>query len=383
MLKQSKLWQLAVAFIPALLVLLWVAWFKNPVQAQSGLIVVDKQLGRASHVVYVGEYLTFTIRIHNDTPFTITLLPLQDQYNAGVLAYQDANVVPDQPLVAGQLTWSDLTTQLGNFPPGREETLIVGFIAEHPQTAVVNQAWVDAAVGENGEVVGGGNSEDDAEAIGGSAPLDKAMLPGLSPQVGDLITFTITLTNTGYITMTRALLVDTYNSTMMAFSHAVPMPDIINVTTGVLTWTNVAAQFGGIPGNSTVHITTMFTATKAVTATLANHAEIVAAGDWYSNAMAGGADDVPITIIERPAGPTPTPAPPLTQVTPTPARVVTATPAPVATATPMPTWTPMTTPTPIIPLLPQSGPQGSPGVGWLLGALLLVVLLPAKIWRRP
>ena len=48
-------------------------------RAQTGDdIYVDKQLGRADPVVHVGEYLTFTILIRNDTLFTITTLPLAD-----------------------------------------------------------------------------------------------------------------------------------------------------------------------------------------------------------------------------------------------------------------------------------------------------------------
>ena len=44
-----------------------------------GDIYVDKQLGRPSPVVYVGEYLTFTIFIRNDSPFTVTTLPLSTE----------------------------------------------------------------------------------------------------------------------------------------------------------------------------------------------------------------------------------------------------------------------------------------------------------------
>jgi hypothetical protein len=43
-----------------------------------GDIYVDKRLGRADPIVHVGEYLTFTILIRNDTAFTVTTLPLSD-----------------------------------------------------------------------------------------------------------------------------------------------------------------------------------------------------------------------------------------------------------------------------------------------------------------
>ena len=360
----KRVWKLGLAGIPALIMLLWAGWVATPasVQAQSGSILVDKQLGRSNPVVYVGEYLTFTIHIRNDTSFTIVTLPLDDQYNAAVLRYKDASIAADVVNeAAGLVTWLDLTTSLGDFPPGREVTLIVGFIAEHPQPAVVNEAEVRAAVLENGDIIDGGHGHGNADAIGGSAPIEKSMLEGLTPQVGDLITFTIVLTNTGYITMTRATLVDTYDPTMMSFYYAAPPPDIVDAVTGVLTWTNIAAQVGGIPGRSTLTIITVFTATSA-SATLVNHAQIVAAGDWYDNDMEGGADDVPIIIIDRPTTPTPeTPAP---------------TARPQATPTPAPTLTV----TPIIPLLPETGPDRVLpwGGGVLLGGLLLLAMLAVQ-----
>ena len=261
---------------------------------------------------------------------------------------------------AGRIDWNDLTTFFGDVAPGQDLTLVVGFIAEHPETAVVNAAEVHDAINENGDVLGGGDTSGGADAVGGSAPVSKTLATGVVPQVGELITFNIVITNTGYVTLTRATLVDTYDPNLLAFYYANPYPDQMDVAAGVLTWTNVVAVIGGLPPRSAMTVTTVFTALSA--AATANHAQIVGAGDWYDNDVDGGGDDVPITIIDRPV-PTPT-------ATPRP----TSPPPPLSTPTPVPTAAP--TPTPDIPpsiaLLPLTGYRAVflGGGGWF-GLVLL------------
>ena len=309
-------------------------------RAQGDGIYVDKQLGRAVHVVYVGEYLTFTIFIRNDTTFTVTTLPLSDTYNANVLGFADATPWPDGiDEGAGRLDWSDLTTTFGDLAPGQSILVVVGFIAEHPQVAVINAAEAHDALGTGGALSNTLSVAGNMESVGGSSPVDKELLAGLTPQVGQPLTFTITITNDSFTTMTVAPLVDTYNPAWMAFSYADPPPDVVDTANGVLTWLDLTEQLGDVPAHGTLSVTTVFTALIAAD-NVTNHAEVAGATDWYSNDLDGGADNVPITII---AGPTPTPAPIPTQ---RPA------PAPAPTATPVPT------PTEVVPLLPATGQKG-------------------------
>lgn len=325
-----------------------------------GDIYVDKQLGRADPVVHVGEYLTFTILIRNDTPFTITALPLADTYNSAVLGYADAVPAPSTiDESAGQLDWADLTGFFGDIEPGREILVVVGFIAEHPETAVVNAAEVHDALGAGGALSGTTSIDDGTDAVGGSSPVDKELLAGLIPQVGQPLTFTVVITNDGFTTMTVVPLVDTYNPAWLAFSAAVPPPDLVDAANGVLTWTDLTVWTGDVPPHASISVTTVFTALAATEDSM-NRAEVVGASDWYGNDMGGGADEVPITII----GPTPIPAP-----TATPRPKPKDTPAPAATPTPV---APTPTPTPVAPLLPETGnARGDTGPG--LAAVLLVL----------
>jgi len=318
------------------------------VRAQpSGEIYVDKQLGRANPVVHVGEYLTFTVLIRNDTVFTVTTLPLSDTYNTAVLGFVDAVPPPDTvDEEAGRIDWGDLTTSFGDLAPGQAIVLVVGFVAEHPQTAVVNAAEVHDVLGGAGALSGTQSIISDLESVGGSSPVDKEMLAGLVPQAGLPLTFTILITNDGFTTITVVPLVDTYNPAWLTFSYAVPPPDQVDVVNGVLTWLDITTWTGDIPAHGTVSVTTVFTALAAVDNTT-NSAEVSGASDWYGNDMAGGADSVPITIIGAPSTPTATPVP---TASPTPV------PATKKPGGPAPTPTPVATPIPAsIPLLPKTG----------------------------
>ena len=304
-----------------------------------GEVYVLKQLGRPSPVVYVGEYLTFTILVRNDTAFTITTLPLADTYNSAVLAYADAVPPPDSlDEGAGRLDWTDLTTFFGDQPPGGQIVVVVGFIAEHPQAAVVNAAEVHDALGESGALSGTTSTASDTESVGGSSPVHKELLAGLSPQVGQPLTFTVVITNDGFTTMTVAPLVDTYNPAWLAFSYAVPPPDLVDTAGGVLAWKDLTSWTGDVPAHGTISVTTVFTALAATEGAL-NRAEVTGSVDWYGNDLGGGADEVPITIIDRPA-PTPIPQPK---------------PKPQPTATPAPQPTPVPVSISVTPLLPETG----------------------------
>jgi hypothetical protein len=275
-------------------------WLSNPrTAAQGGAVIsVNKRLGRSDPTVFVGQYLTFTIDVVNNASFTVTKLPLTDVYNAGVLGFADAVPPPDSiDASAGQLDWSDLTEIFGDLAPGQSVRVVVGFIAEHPQPAIVNHAEVHDAEGTGGDLDGGDSEDDTGESIGGSSPVDKQLAPGLLPQRGLPLTFTVLITNDGYTTMTVAPLVDVYEPTYITFSYAVPPPDSLDTARGILTWTDVTAWTGDVPPHGVISVTIVFTALKTVTQTV-NQAEVAHARDWYSNDLAGGSDLVPIEIIE-------------------------------------------------------------------------------------
>ncbi len=360
---------LALAGACIALVFVWLAQRPATSYAQEGDIYVDKQLGRASNVIYIGEYITFTIYIRNDSAFTITVLPLTDDYNQAVLAYVDASIAPNVlDETEGRIDWNDLTESVGDLPPGQAITVVVGFIAEHPSPSVVNAAEVHDAINLNGDVVGGDDNSDEGESVGGSAPVTKTLVE----QTGVLVTFTVEVWNHGYTTMTMTLLEDTYDPTALAFFSADPPPDEWDLNVGLLRWPDLTLHTGDIPPFGVVTVTTVFTTIGNIGAGTANEARIVAAGDWYGNDVAGGADQIPIVIIDRPGGPTPTPVPPPTAPSQPPQQPQPTPTLEIATATPVP----------VLPLLPETGTGNVLGGLLMFGGLGLLLVGCALIRRK-
>lgn len=337
------------------------------VQAQTDDIIVDKQLQRADPIVRVGELLTFTIRIENQSAFTVTTLPLSDTFNAAVLGFANAIPAPDTVnTTTGRLDWANLTTFFGDLAPGQVVTVVTEFIAEHPATAIVNQAEVHDAQWEDGDLNGGGDTDNTGEAIGGSLPLEKRINEGITPTAGLPLTFTISITNDSAVTTTVLPLTENYDPTIIQFSSAVPPPDFVDEMTGILTWTDLTSYYGDFPAFGNISVTVVFTALVSTLDSI-NEASISGAVDWYDNDLAGGADQVPITIVDQPA-PTATPAPNPTN-TPQPAPAPTSMPTPTATATAVPaaafpeTGIPPTSVTPVTAVL-----------------ALMAAILPTAVW---
>ena len=290
------------------LLVLLASWFATtPLQAQGVAISVDKRLGRPNPVVGVGEYLTFTIDIVNNSAFTVTTLPLTDQFNNSVLAYVDTSVPPSSvDTAAGTIEWDDLTDFFGDLPPGQMVTVIVGFIAEHPSPTVVNYAVVHDALGDQGSLPGGNDDSNEGESIGGAAPVDKQLVGGVIPEVGLPLTFTIAITNDGFTTMTVVALLEDYDPDFLQFSYAVPPPDSIDEVSGELNWSDLTTALGDLGPHQAFSLTAVFTALAPIELT-SNAASVYDAQDWYENDMAGGADLVPITIIDQAQQQTATP----------------------------------------------------------------------------
>jgi len=363
------------------LLILLASWFAIvPTQAQDIAITVNKQLGRTNPVVGVGEYLTFTIDITNQSAFTVTTLPLSDQFNNAVLAYVDASVDPSSiDATAGEIEWDDLTTTFGDLPPGEMVTVIVGFIAEHPAPSVVNYAEVHDALGDQGSLPGGNDDSGEGEAIGGSAPVDKRLVGDVIPEIGMPLTFTISITNDGFTTMTVVPLLEDYDPGLLQFSFAEPPPDTVDEVSGELNWSDLTVPLGDIGPHQAILITAVFTALADIDVTN-NIASVYAAQDWYENDVAGGSDLVPITIIGGAQQQTPTPTIQATatiQATSTPSsgggEQATATPQTAVTATAIDTRETAVQ-------MPETGIPPTPSHWPTLLLMGIVALLPLTGW---
>lgn len=104
-----------------------------------------------------------------------------------------------------------------------------------------------------------------SRAQSGSVTLRKA-LNRASPvvRVGEVLSFTITLTNDAGFTLTNVTLVDEYNESVLGFASGSPPPDLVDTANGILTWSNVAAP--PLPPGTVLTFTVFFTAEHPQTA---------------------------------------------------------------------------------------------------------------------
>ena len=317
-----------------------------------GPITLDKILNRPSNVVRVGELLSFTISLENNSAFTLTHVTLVDEYDQDVLRFAWADPAHDllDP-ATGVITWTNVATP--PIPPGQSLLFTVYFTAEHPRETVVNAARAQDIVDSNGSVSVTASTSRTQESIGGAAPVFKSLYPpGAVATQGLPLTFTHVITNDGAAVMTVLPLTDTFDSNFLAFWYAVPTPT--TVLTGTLAWSDLTIYFGDLAPFESVIVTTVFTATTQVIDTV-NEAHTEGALDVYDNDLTVGAAQVPITIIGDSPTATPTStAQPTRAPTQTPTRRA-STPAPAQPTATSVLATATTISTPATVLMPQTG----------------------------
>ncbi len=386
---------IAGAVLAVTLMSLWQVRQMSQAQDPPPDIAITKTLNRAGNVVRVGDVLEFTIVVTNQSAFTLTNVTLVDTFDETILAFQEAT--PVVTAASNTVTWGNVATMLNpvGMLPGDTVVVTISFRAMRPRTAIVNRVEGRDIIREGSQSGTGSNNETNNEGvIPANAPVYKSISPpGSLPQAGLPVTFTQLITNDSGAFLIYLPLTDTYEAAFLQFNYALPMPDVITPP-GTLVWTNLAslAYFGPITPDTTLAITTVFTATTQVVNTT-NRASTQGALDEFDNEAAGGVAEVPITIIEDTPTPTVTPAPtrgannndnndddddnnddndtsPATPVAPAP---VTATPAPVI-ATPTPTATSTATPTTGPIYLPETGSRNfADPLGVIAGLALLAL----------
>ncbi|MBC7235151.1 MAG: hypothetical protein H5T69_04875 [Chloroflexi bacterium] len=78
----------------------------------------------------MGDEVSFHLVIRNTGDSTLTVIPFADHYTVGCLEFIAAVPPPDEHDPAlGALRWLDITTTLGDLPPGHEHVIIARFRA--------------------------------------------------------------------------------------------------------------------------------------------------------------------------------------------------------------------------------------------------------------
>ena len=203
-------------------------------------------------VTGTGDVLQYSIAITNTGCATLNTLNITDVYD-NVFTFQSSVPPADVVGPGNVLGWNTL----GPLAPGASQIITVNLQATMPvgtNSAVVNSVCVDAQATNGTPTV----NDCDTVLLDPGLELTKMLIvpSNRAAQVGEQLTFEITLTNTGDIDIVSLPLVDTYDPSFITFSNAVPAPDV--VAPGMLSWTNV----GPLPVGSAVTVTVSYTATS-------------------------------------------------------------------------------------------------------------------------
>lgn len=195
---------------------------------------------------------------------------------------------------------------------------------------------------------------------------------------GQVVTFNLTITNTGSTTITTLPLEEAYNSSHLTFLNAVPAPDV--TSNGVLTWNDLVAVSGPLQPGASVSLTLSYTVNQLPAGV--NETTLTAT---VKNALRQNSP-VPLTCSNEAellfaGAPSPTDEPPPPgdndnndngNSNDNNSKPPTSTPTPIPVA-----GIPATPAAPTFPVafLPETGLRGTGMAGWAItGGLILLVL---------
>jgi hypothetical protein len=245
-----------------------------------------EKLLQGSDEVQVGQYLTFTIRIENTGSITVTELPVIDEYEPSILEPQLGRISPaPDSHTTGVIRWNDLTDSLGDMGPGQVFEIEAVFRALRIDDEVINQARVEAAVGQNGE--GGGDSQDDAKGKvkGGNVIVLKELKEDFIRLDQPIISFTLTLRNDGYTDIVTLPFEDKYLPNVIQFIGSSIAPDEHLPEIGKLRWNNLLASFGisRLAPQQEISIDTSYLVIGDIEDAVVNSADAVDVADEFGN----------------------------------------------------------------------------------------------------
>jgi uncharacterized repeat protein (TIGR01451 family) len=213
---------------------------------------------------------------------------------------------------------------------------------------------------------------------------------------GQVITFDLTITNTGNVTITTLPLRDTYDGNYLTFRSASVTPD--SVVPGEIRWNDLTLALNDLPPTTTVQVSLSFDVVDTIPSDVISTTNVALAEgvqDSAGRTQAIMCGDASVSFAVPTSTNTPTPT---STSTPTPTSTSTptshtstptsrtATPT-SRTATPTPTTaisTPTATPTPPVLFLPETGVGYSSSVPWWPLVLLpgLGLLVGWAVYRQ-
>jgi uncharacterized repeat protein (TIGR01451 family)/fimbrial isopeptide formation D2 family protein len=239
-------------------------------------LTVDKSINIAR--VAPHQIVTYTITITNVGDVTINPVRVTDTLDAG-LVFIPGTATPAPSAVNGQqLVWNDVMGGAGLAPHARTQiTLLVS-------VPTITGTYGNLVVTTGGHPAGTTPPVTDTVSTHVEDPsiqVDKELnAPGV---VGELITFTIRLTNTGPSILDQVPLFDSFTGPVQ-YVGGTPRADTVDNINRRLAWNDLTAFFGDLAPGQSVAITTIFRLTTTDTEfSMINTARVTNADDVFNN----------------------------------------------------------------------------------------------------
>ena len=169
--------------------------------------------------IQAGQTTTFDIRVTNSGDTTLTTVPLTDTYDSARLAYVSA-VPCENTSSAGTAHWDNL----GTLRPGQSTTVTATFraLSSCPGQVTTDTVTVSGATDINTDPAPVANASADIAISAPSLTLTKERVADQDPyiQLGQHVTFALTVRNTGNTTLETVPLGDTWDPDHLAFVSA-------------------------------------------------------------------------------------------------------------------------------------------------------------------
>ena len=175
-----------------------------PLRLTAPRIDVGKQIDGGVASIGLGSPVTYTILLTNSGDTTLARIGVRDIFEPGHLRFVSASISP--PVLQnrdnrGVLYWEDVTGDLGTIAPGATVSFTTMFVVEGEGSQTTNQVEVAGVVDEFGDDVVGVSGEASLTVKLAALALHLSSTPvqGSAVDGGDLITYTLHVSNTGGI----------------------------------------------------------------------------------------------------------------------------------------------------------------------------------------
>ncbi len=254
---------------------------------QPSLTLSKELVSPSNRIANVGESVVFRITISNSDDTRLDTVPLRDTYDSSKLSFQGATTSPDSTS-SGQLDWNNV----GPLSGGASKVITVTFtaIASTLPDETTNTAQTHNVVDQNGDSVDDKTDSADVTITNPGYEMSKELTSSSIANVGEQVTFRITIHNTGDTTLDTVKVRDTYDKTKLSFQSATVAPDD-STDDGQLDWGNV----GPLAPNATKTIDLTFNAIASAGSTT-NTATVHDVVDENGDSLGDKTDDASVEI---------------------------------------------------------------------------------------